>query len=116
MAKLNPHLKSSFKELQIELRKAKSEVEKAEPYNPKKQEDTTRSKLALIFVIGYFIILGAGIFLVLVNNFLVEYFHFATDSIISVKDIISVISGTIGTSLGFVVGYYFKSSESHNKV
>jgi len=33
----------------------------------------------------------------------------------NVKDIISVISGAIGTSLGFVVGYYFKSSENHNK-
>lgn len=112
---LKTDLNKSFTALQKELKAARTQVKQAEPYNPKKQEDTTRSTLALIFVWGYFIILGLGIILVLTNNVLVEYLHLKTDIVINVKDIISVISGTIGTSLGFVVGYYFKSSENHSK-
>ncbi|HWY79281.1 MAG TPA: hypothetical protein VNW29_02895 [Candidatus Sulfotelmatobacter sp.] len=112
-------LQKDIKDLQRDvvkaLKKAKKEVDTTDPYNPKKQEDTTRSTLALIFVWGYFGILGGGIFLVLVNNIIVDYFHLEPNILINLKDFIPTISSAIGTSLGFVVGYYFKSSEGNNR-
>lgn len=110
---LQKDIKELQRNVQKALKEAKKEVDTAEPYNPKKQEDTTRSKLALIFVWGYFIILGAGIFLVLVNNILVEYLKLKPEVLIDIKDFIPMITSAIGTSLGFVVGYYFKSSEGN---
>jgi hypothetical protein len=107
--------KDQLDKLQEELKKTRTRIEKAEPYNAKKHEDKTRSTLALIFVWGYFIILGVGILVAVINNFAVEYFKLKSEIIISVKDVVSVISGAIGTSLGFVVGYYFKSSEGQIK-
>lgn len=108
-------LQSDIKALQKTLKIARKEVDTTEPYNAKKQEDTTRSKLALVFVWGYFIILGAGILAVLINNFVVEYFKLKPETLINLKDFIPLITSAIGTSLGFVVGYYFKSSEIHSK-
>lgn len=102
-----------FGGLQDEIAKTRRKIDTQEPYDAKKYEDKTRSTLALIFVRGYFIILGAAIVIAVGNNIAIEYFKLKTDIIINVKDLISVISGAIGTSLGFVVGYYFKSSEGH---
>ncbi|MEI6221154.1 MAG: hypothetical protein WCP97_00420 [bacterium] len=82
------------------------------PHNPKEHEDKTRSELAKTFVLGYFILLSVAFLLTMASNLTVSYLKLDQSLIISVKDIILTISSTIGTSLGFVVGYYFKSSEN----
>lgn len=86
-------------------------AENIKVFDPQEHEDKTRSTLAMVFVIGYFIILASGIIFVMINNILVEYLKLNKEIIVNVKDIILTISGAVGTSLGFVVGYYFKSSE-----
>ena len=109
------NLKEEIVKLRGQLKKAKVTVDETEPYDSKKHEDQTRSKLANIFVWGYFGTLVGIIILVILNNYLVAAFHLRYDIIIDIKDIIASISSVIGPSLGFVVGYYFKSSENHNK-
>lgn len=81
-------------------------------HNSKEHEDKTRSELAKVFVYGYFILLGVTILLILISNFIVEIFKLDRSLIMSVKDVVLVLSSAIGSSLGFVVGYYFKSSEN----
>ena len=112
---LQKDIKDIQRNVQKVLKQAKKDVDTTEPYNPKKQEDTTRSKLALIFVWGYFGILGGGIILVLANNIIVDYLKLKPEILINIRDFIPTITSAIGTSLGFVVGYYFKSSEGQNK-
>lgn len=67
-----------------------SQIKRAE-----KQEDT-RSFIANVFVIGYLIALGVLIILA-------TFFKLTSDS---VKDFLLAI----GSPLGFIIGFYFKSS------
>lgn len=69
-----------------------------------KQEDT-RGRFAIVFLIGFFIILTAG----LVIGVFVE-----TARIKNVTDMILTISGVLSGPLGFIIGYYFKRQEETN--
>jgi hypothetical protein len=79
--------------------------EKASEYVIKKQEDV-RSNLAVIYVIGTFIIFLLG--------FAVAVFD-AVNRNVSVidnlKEILTLLSGIFLGTLGFVLGYYFKKGE-----
>lgn len=80
-----------------------------------KHEDTTRSRIAFGFLIGYFAVLVAGFFYAWFENArLLEFMRQNPDckiEIVCIKDVLLMLSGVIGTPLGFVIGYYFKSGE-----
>jgi len=70
----------------------------------------TRQKIAKLFVIVYFVLLGLLIVGTPVYN-LVAYHVTGSDKAlqISLTDIIQTYSAVVGPTLGFVVAYYFKS-------
>ena len=70
--------------------------------NPKnEQQENTRSKLALLFVLGFFAVL----FLCFVYAILVEA------ELSELKDILVGVIGALAGIFGFIVGYYYKSSK-----
>ena len=68
--------------------------------NPEKKEHT-RSKMALLFVLGFFAIL----FLCFVYAIMVNA------SLKDLKDTLVGVVGALSGILGFIVGYYYKSSQ-----
>lgn len=82
-----------------------------------KNQDITRSKIALLFVRWYFILISLVFAISLIYNFLVlKFLNSRMDQLLNPKDLILLISSTVGTSLGFIVGYYFKGLEEKDKV
>ncbi len=73
-----------------------------------RQEGDTRQKIATWFVLGYF-----GIFLlILIGAPAYNSFTLAEPPAIDLEGLLQIFGGLIGTSLGFVVGYYFKSQQN----
>ncbi|MCA9383476.1 hypothetical protein KC909_03860 [Candidatus Dojkabacteria bacterium] len=70
---------------------------------PLKREDT-RGRLALAFLIGFFTILIIGMIIAAFNP---------GDKVVSVREVLLAISGILSGPLGFVIGYYFRSSEEN---
>lgn len=101
---------STKAELEDELKRLKGQVDSTS-FNPKKHKDETRSKIALFVVQGYFWIMAGIIFLSPVYNLFIGYVKGDLSLIISIKDLISTVSGATSGIFGFVVGYYFKGSE-----
>lgn len=84
-----------------------------------KSDQHTRSNLTTIFVVCFFLMLIFGAIFVLVYN------HYAVSWIVDLKDknlpndfikplqlesVLSLIVNSLGTSLGFIIGYYFKEA------
>ena len=67
----------------------------------KEKQENTRSKLALLFVLGFFAIL----FLCFIYAFFVEA------SINDLKDTLIGVIGALAGILGFIVGYYYKTTK-----
>ena len=69
-------------------------------YDGYKGREHTRSKMALLFVLGFFAI-----------QFLCIVFAIKVDATIDqLKDILVAVIGALSGTLGFIVGYYYKSS------
>lgn len=66
------------------------------------KRENTRGVLAFAFLIGFFIILLAGMLLAALD---------AGNRVDNIKEIVLVVSGILSGPLGFVIGYYFRSSE-----
>lgn len=75
---------------------AVSSIAQSEP-----SPETTRSKIAKIYVIGYLLIISG----VLIGGF------YKNSSVDENKDILLAISGILSGPLGFIIGYYFKASK-----
>lgn len=73
--------------------------------NNKESIDRTRSVIAFRFIIGFF----GVVFLVFVTGWS-GIFKEST-----FKDMLLTIVGTLSSSLGFIIGYYFKSSEEKRR-
>lgn len=67
----------------------------------REQQESTRSKLALLFVLGFFAIL----FLCFVFAIMVKA------SLDDLKDILVGVIGALAGIFGFIVGYYYKTSK-----
>lgn len=84
--------------------------EKAEIYNPIKQEGDTRTSIARSFVTGYFSLFAIIIVGIPVYNFLTVSQLGSSELVVDLNDILLTFSSVIGSALGFVIGYYFKKS------
>ena len=73
--------------------------------NSKDSIDRTRSVIAFRFIIGFF----GVVFLVFVTG----WSGIFKDN--DFKDLLLTISGTLSSALGFIIGYYFKSSEDNKR-
>lgn len=96
-------------ELELELNAVKDEVDKRNNFNPSEYRDKTRSKIAFVVVRFYFLILTVVLIGVPVYNFLLP--EEKINLLLDIKDILGLLSGIISAPFGFIVGYYFKSSE-----
>lgn len=86
--------------------------EKARKYNPGEHKDKTRSRIALIFVWGYIGLIGGIFVLSLAYNLLLIFYNKPQEYLLNPKDIVLLVTSAVGTSVGFVVGYYFKGEET----
>jgi hypothetical protein len=79
------------------------------PTAVEQKRESTRGILATTFIIGFFLMLGAGFLLAAVNGLPLS------EKSKNLQDILLTISGVLSGPLGFVVGYYFrKGDESDN--
>ncbi len=65
------------------------------------KREGTRSVIALIYVIGYLIIVISVIVTGIFKNF----------ELTGYKDLLLAVSGILSGPLGFIIGYYFKASK-----
>lgn len=78
-------------------------------YNSQQHNDQTRSEIALCFVKGFlWLIAGILLFIPLYN--IIAHYN-GVDDLLSLKDILLAVSGTVSGPLGFVIGHYFKSDK-----
>lgn len=76
----------------------KQEIDSKGSSDPK---ENTRSTIAKIYVIAYFVV----VFLVFIIGWLNCF------DVDSYKDMLIAVSGVLSGPLGFIVGYYFKASK-----
>ncbi|EKM6459539.1 hypothetical protein PU850_004067 [Cronobacter dublinensis] len=122
---------SSFDELLSQLKDIDEEKEKNDQAIYKNswegtaaKDSGTRSGLTYLYIISFFllIILG-GLFVLWYNHYVIEWaiklkqngLSQLADKItpLELDKVLSILIGAFGTSLGFIIGYYFK--ESHRK-
>ncbi len=86
------------------------------------QDDKARRNLTFHFVWGFFgLIIGCFLFVLWYNHHAIDWIKTLntqglSDAAASVKlleldKVLSVIIGALGTSLGFIIGYYFKEKK-----
>lgn len=91
--------------------------------NIKVRDGKTRSTLTLTFMIGFFsILVFSCVFVLLYNwaavNWAIELSKSNLNKetlgihLLEVDKILSIMIGALGTSLGFIIGYYFKDKHS----
>ncbi len=76
----------------------KSELNQSGNSDPK---ESTRSTIAKIYVIAYFVV----VLLVFITGWFKRY------EVDGYKDMLISVSGVLSGPLGFIVGYYFKASK-----
>jgi len=120
---------SSFDELLAELKDIDEQKEKNDQAvyrtsweRTAAKESGTRSGLTYLYIVSFFmlIILG-GLFVLLYNAYVVEWaIKLQEKGLVQVADkiipleldkVLSILIGAFGTSLGFIIGYYFKESQ-----
>lgn len=79
-------------------------------YNSQQHKDKTRSEIALYFVKAYIMLVIFIFVIVFVYNLFLLLLQ-KDNLVLEIKDIFPLVIGTVGTLLGFVLGYYFKSEE-----
>jgi len=70
----------------------------------KPNKDKTRTKLSLIYVYGFFGVIGFCFVYSLV-------FYCCGTTVKELKELLLTVSGVLSGPLGFVFGYYFKNGE-----
>lgn len=79
--------------------------EVASDYALKRREDT-RGTLALVYTVSTFIVFGLGMLIAVVDAVMRN-----VSIIDNLKEVLPLISGLFLSSLGFVLGYYFRKGE-----
>ena len=81
------------------------EVGIGQPKNEKTEtETTTRSKLSLVFILGFFGIL----FMCFV------FVYVSPNNAAILKDLLVGVVGALSGLIGFIIGFYFKSNQKGN--
>lgn len=94
--------------------------EEPAPHNHEKHTDWTRTIVTGIVVVLYFIMLVGSFFFVHWHNKMITDlilknptdFSVLQSQILCIKDVIILITGSLGSAVGFVIGYYFKSEDA----
>lgn len=123
---------NNYSELSKAIRKASSQSIKSETVadraegealNAKHRESKTRSALTISFLGGFlFLLVFSFIFVLIYNSFAVDWILLLKNKGVEnpselikpleLDKVLSIIIGALGTSLGFIIGYYFKEKTS----
>ena len=85
-------------------------------------EESTRHSLTFFFIIGFFILIAFGAIFVAVYNSLAVGWVIKLNAaglaeqsskvpFLELDKVLSIIVSALGTSLGFIIGYYFKNKD-----
>lgn len=102
---------------------ADEHADKAEAESHVVRDGKTRSTLTLTFMRGFFGLLVFSCFFVLIYNWATVHWivelkkaGLAEDAsklnLLELDKILSIVIGALGTSLGFIIGYYFKEKHA----
>lgn len=83
---------------------------KQAPFDPQEHKDTIRGNIAMIFTCCFFGLIGLILILYPIYNYL---WAGSVDSALNIKDTLLLVSSVVSGPFGFVIGYYFKGSESN---
>jgi hypothetical protein len=95
--------RKDYEELSREITK-----EPVPPFNPKEHDSKSRYKITIIFIGCYFGLLVIVFSLVAFYNSYAVLWKFDT---VNLKDMISLFVASFGSTLGFIIGYYFKAGD-----
>jgi len=93
--------------------KVEGAFDRPKKHNPREHADKTRATIAKWFVIGQLLTLPFTLVVTLVYNYLMIYGGHERDAV-DLEKIVPLVTSIIGSGVGFVLGYYFKSEE-HGK-
>lgn len=88
--------------------------------NDGKSETKTRNNLTLYFILGFFgMLILSALFVLWYNSYIISWAIELKDkdmlgsvdnlSLLQLDKVLSIIISALGTSLGFIIGYYFKN-------
>ncbi|EKS7193737.1 hypothetical protein [Enterobacter ludwigii] len=114
---------TKLKEIKSEAVLADENADKAESESHVQRDGKTRSTLTLSFIRGFFGLLIFSCVFVLIYNWAAVYWIIdlkqagllndsAKLNLLDLDKVLSIIIGALGTSLGFIIGYYFKEKHT----
>lgn len=119
--KVNPRLLTEIAEEKTKSKQTTDSVDKKEQKINEKyqQDDTARNTLTFHFLWGFFILIGGCFLFVFAYNFAAVFWleHLQANGVsdaashvklLELDKVLAVVIGALGTSLGFIIGYYFK--------
>ncbi|MEI9698906.1 hypothetical protein V5094_13820 [Moellerella wisconsensis] len=100
-----------------------SKMDEGQQKEISRADNEARGKITTFFVRGFFLsIAGGGLFVLLYNYCAVLWIESLNDrglievaskiSLLELDKVLSLIISALGTSLGFIIGYYFKEKSS----
>lgn len=115
MAATPKEINKQIQDLNSQVRKQERSAEVFDAASQLKQSDsTTRQRIARLFVVAYFILLGLILIGVPIYNLIAYHATRDAKSLqVSLTDTIQTYSAVVGPTLGFVVAYYFKSKNEN---
>lgn len=117
-------LVEKLKKAREESQLAQKAAEKVESYSKQRlrSEEETRHSLTFLFIAGFFSLICAGSIFVAAYNALAVGWIIKLNaaglvnesqkiSLLELDKVLSLIVSALGTSLGFIIGYYFKNKD-----
>lgn len=117
-------LMKNIEKAREEAQQAKKAAEDEESSSKKnlRSEESTRHSLTFYFIIGFFILIALGAVFVAIYNSLAVGWVIKLNAaglveqsnkvpFLELDKVLSIIISSLGTSLGFIIGYYFKNKD-----
>lgn len=117
-------LMKNIEKAREEARKAKQAAEHEENTSKEsiRSEEITRHSLTFYFIIGFFVLLAFGAVYVAIYNYLAVGWIIELNKaglieqskkvpFLELDKVLSIFISALGTSLGFIIGYYFKNKD-----
>lgn len=123
-SEINDEVKKKLQEARDAATKVKqaAEAEESSSKERLRSEEGTRHSLTFYFILGFFILIVlGGVFVFFYNSFAVGWIIRLNESglhdqagkvpFLELDKVLSIIVSAFGTSLGFIIGYYFKNKD-----
>jgi hypothetical protein len=103
----------------FDIKNLKEQVKESEPeskFHQQEHDSKSRLEITKLFLKSYFWLIAGSFLFCLVYNYGAAYlnFEFKLETpirFIDVSNTVSIITTTLSSGMGFVIGYYFKNKE-----